>query len=81
MINKSNISNLIKNFSFNIKLPTLATKAELKADQNKMLKLQTLDLIYFCGKFYFGNDGFQSMFVYQATLELKEDKDTDYAVC
>ena len=35
-------------------------------------------------KYYFGDDGFQNMFVYQPTLntlELKEDKDVDVVGC
>ena len=43
-IEKSNISNLIKNSDLNTKLATLATKAELKAKQDKIVKLQTRDL-------------------------------------
>ena len=41
--NESNIFSLIKNSDLNIKLATLATKAELKAKQNNIVKLQTHD--------------------------------------
>ena len=51
-IEKSNISNLIKNSDLNTKLATLATKAELKAKQDKIVKLQTRDLSYFLGKIF-----------------------------
>ena len=42
-VNESSIFNLIKNSDLNEKLATLATKAELKAEQNKTRKLQTQD--------------------------------------
>ena len=42
-VNESSIFNLIKNSDLNKKLATLATKAELKAEQNKTGKLQTQD--------------------------------------
>ena len=51
-IEKSNISNLIKNSDLNTKLATVAIKAELKAKQNKIVKLQTRDLSYFLGKIF-----------------------------
>ena len=47
------------------------------------MNLKTLGLSYFLGKFFFGDDGSQNMFVYQPTLNtigLKEDKGTDYFV-
>ena len=57
------------------------TKRESKAEENKIEKLATLDLSYFLGKSFFGDDSFQNMFAYQPTFsnsELKEDKCTDY---
>ena len=39
-VDKSSGSNLVKNFDFNTKIVTLATKAELKAEQDKMVKLK-----------------------------------------
>ena len=44
---------------------TLATKAELKPEQDKFLKFQPFDSSYFQGKIFFGDDGFQNTFVYQ----------------
>ena len=41
------------------------------------MKLKTLDLSYFLDRFFFGLDGFQSIFVYQpkfSELELKEKR-------
>ena len=54
-VNKSDFSNLIKNPVLNSKLATLATKAELKAEQDKTVKLQGFDSI---------DDRFQNIFVY-----------------
>ena len=56
LVNKSDISNCVKKSELNIKLVTLATKAELKAEQEQMVKLQTYDLRYFPDKNFFGNE-------------------------
>ena len=53
LVDKSNISNLVKNSNLNTKLAKLATKAELKVEQNKIVKVQTHDLNYFFGKYFF----------------------------
>ena len=45
------------------KLATLATKAELKSQQDKIVKLQIYDLSYFLGKIFFGDDGSQKYLV------------------
>ena len=47
-----------------MKLAILATKAELKTEQDKIVKLEVFDSSYFLGKTFFGNDGFQNMFDY-----------------
>ena len=39
------------------KLETLATKAVLKAEQDKIVRSQPFDKSYFLGKFFFGDDG------------------------
>ena len=60
----------------------MVIKAELIAEQDKIVKLRTHDLS-FLGKSFLGDDGFQNMFVYQPTLrmlELKKDKGTDYVI-
>ena len=44
LLNKSDISNLTKKYDVNTKLAALATKAELKGEQDKILKLQTRKL-------------------------------------
>ena len=66
------------------KITTLATKAELKVEQEKITKLKTYDLDYLLGKNFFGDDGSQNMFVYQKIfnmLELKTEKGTNYFIC
>ena len=50
LVNKSDISNLMKDFDLKIKHATLGTKAELKAEQNKIVKLQTVIYINFLEK-------------------------------
>ena len=50
LVNISDISDLITNSNLYVKLATLATKAALKAEQGKIVKLQTHDLYYFPGK-------------------------------
>ena len=57
LANKSNISNLVKNSDLNTKLTALATKAELKVEQDKIMKLQAFDSNCFRGKSYFEDDG------------------------
>ena len=47
------------------KIKSLATKAELKAEKNKILKLQTYDLSLFIGQSYFVNDGARNYFRFQ----------------
>ena len=50
LVNKLNICNLAKNSDLHTKLATLATKAKLKAEQDKTVTLQTYHLRYFLGK-------------------------------
>ena len=83
LVKKSNINNLVKISDLNAKLTTLATKAELKAEQDKIVELQTDDLSCFLGKNLFGDRCFQNIFVYQPTLntlELKDNKGTNYVI-
>ena len=74
MVDKSAVAGFINNADLNKKVATLATKAELKADQDKIVKLETNDLNYFLGKKFFGDDGSQNMFVYQPTFNMLELK-------
>ena len=50
LVNKSNISGFIGNFDLNEILEKLATKAELKLQQDKIVKLKVLDSSYFQSK-------------------------------
>ena len=60
-----NIYNLIKNFDFSTKLETLATKAELKAKQDTIVKLQVFDSSYFHGKSHYKDGGMQNYLLFQ----------------
>ena len=64
-VNKSDITHLIQNSDLNTKLTTLATKAELKTQQDKIVKLQIFDSTYFRDKSYFENDGTQKYLVFR----------------
>ena len=69
--------NIVKNSELSIELAALATKPELKAEQDKMVKLQT----FFHRKACFSEDDSQNMFVYQSTfstLQLRKGKSIDY---
>ena len=51
LVDKSAIAGFINNPDFNEKIATIATKAELKTEQDKIIKLQLLDHpSYFCNK-------------------------------
>ena len=56
----------------------------LNRNEEKTKKLQTFDLSYFLDKtFFFGDDAFKNMFICQPTfntLELKDDKGTEYII-
>ena len=52
LVDKSDISNLVKYFVLNTKLATLASKAELKEEQDKIVKLQVFDSSFFRGKIH-----------------------------
>lgn len=50
LITKSDIFNVIKNSNISTKLATLAAKAELKIEQDKIVKLYGFESYCFCGK-------------------------------
>ena len=52
LADKFGIAGFINNSDLNKKVATLATKAELKAEQEKIIKLQAFDSTYFRGKSY-----------------------------
>ena len=62
---KYGISYPVKNVNLSKKLATLVTKAESKAEQDKIMKLQTLDLNYFHCKSHFEDYGMQNFLVFQ----------------
>ena len=62
LVNKSDISNLVKNSDLNTNIAPLTTKAELKKEQDKIVKHQVFDSSYFHGKNFLGDDGVQYMF-------------------
>ena len=51
--------------NLNTKLATLATKAELKAEQDKIMKLQGFDSHYFRSEIHFQDDETQNYSVFQ----------------
>ena len=57
LVDKSAISEFINNSDLDRKLATLATKAELKDEQDKIIKFQAFNSSYFRGKSHFEEDG------------------------
>ena len=68
MVNKFNFSNLIQKFDLDKKIVTLAPKAELKTEINKVGKLQASHSKYFCSKSYFEDYGTQNYLLFQLIL-------------
>ena len=74
LVLKSDNFQLINNSDSVKEIATLATKVDLKADWNNIMKLQWIHLNFSLVNFFFGNS-FQNMFVYHqtfGTLELKK---------
>ena len=65
LVDNSDISNLVKNSNLNTELGLLAAKAELKAEQDKIVKLQAFDSSYFHTKSHLQDDGRQNYLVFQ----------------
>ena len=68
LLNKSDISGFIMNSDLDKKkkkIATLATKAELKSEEDKIEKLQTYDSSLLICQSYFGNDGSQNFLICQ----------------
>ena len=79
LVNKSGISAFIYKSNLDKNIKALAMKAEVKAEQDKIVKLQRHDLSCFLDKICFGD-----IFVYQLIFnmsDLKKDKCTDYVIC
>ena len=67
-------SDVARNSELNIKLEILATKPELKAEQDKMVKLRT----FFLCKTFFSEDDTQNMLFISQTLVRYSYKKTMY---
>ena len=65
LVDKCPIAGFINNADLDKKAATLATKADLKAEQDKIIKLQAFDSSYFRGKSHFEDDGTQNYLVFQ----------------
>ena len=76
LVDKSDTSNLVTISDLYAKIWTLSTKPELKAEQDKIVKLKTYDLSYFLDKNVSGDIDSQNMFVYQLNLGLYSYKNT-----
>ena len=68
LVEKSDISGFIDNSDLNKKLATLATKAGLKTEPDKIVKIQTLGSSYFCGKSHFEGNKTQNYLVFEPVL-------------
>ena len=66
LITKSDIFNVIKNSNINTKLATLAAKAELKIEQDKIVKLEVFDAVL---NIFIDDDGTQNIFFYQPPID------------
>ena len=56
LVDKSDISGVIDNSDLDKKVATQATKAKLKAEQDKIMKVQVFHSSYICGKNHFKDD-------------------------
>ena len=63
-VDKSAIAGFINNADLDKKVTTLATKGEIKAEQDKIIKLQAFDSSYFQSKSHFEDDGNQNYLVF-----------------
>ena len=65
LVDKSAVAGFINNTDLDKKVAALAKKAELKAEQDKTIKLQAFDSSYFCDKSHFEHNGTQNYLVFQ----------------
>ena len=65
LVDKSAIAGFISNAELDRKVATLATKAELKAEQDKIIKLQAFNSSYFQGENHSKDDGTQNCLIFQ----------------
>ena len=64
LVNKSDISGFIDNSNLDKKIAALTTKAELKAEKDKIVELQAFDSSYFRYKSHFEDDGTENYLVF-----------------
>ena len=64
LLNKSDISGFIDNSNLDKKIAALTTKAELKAEKDKIVELQAFDSSYFRYKSHFEDDGTENYLVF-----------------
>ena len=70
LFDKSAIAGFTNNAGLNKKVETLARKAELKAEQNKITKWQAFNSSYFRGKSHFEDDGTQNYMLFLANVNI-----------
>ena len=70
LVNESDLNEKIKTLATIEEIKTLARKAELKAEQDKIVKDQPYDLSLFIVQSYFFNDGAQLSLVFQSTEKI-----------
>ena len=63
------MAGFIYNSDLDKKIVTLVTKAELKAEPDKIVKLQALHSCYFGGKSQFEDDGMQNYLVFHSVYK------------
>ena len=81
LVNESGLNEKIKILATKEEIEKLAIKAELKVEQDKIVKLQTYDLSHFIGQSYFVNDGAQLYLILQPLYyTLKRLGDTEKVV-
>ena len=68
LVNESDLDKKIKTLGIKEEIKTLATKVELTAEQDKIVKLETYVLSLFIGQSYFVNDASQNYPVLQKTI-------------
>ena len=69
LVNESGIDEKIKTLASKEETKALVTKAELIAEQDKIVKLQTYDLSSFIGQSYFNNDESLNYLIFQPTYK------------
>ena len=79
LVSKSDIAGFISNTDLDNEVATWAIKAELKAEQDKIKKLQAFDSSYFRGKNHFEDHSTQNYLVFGPMYKyFKKIGDTDH---